>query len=206
MYCIYYATDRINRNLTFGKMRQRKKQIQILLFRNLAPQIHQSEREERTEEVEDDRIPALHSELQADLRQRLMKSELATLDAVITSHPRRATQFAEILVKSSLQTVNTQRKRNARKHIEDNIDITGVALNEEHQPIIVLKNISGDTITDLVNTIETFPQNTNLLIVLDKDNLQSLARQLLKDKELELDLDFGQGIKITLKSHMEKIK
>lgn len=182
--------------------------ITVLLFRNQAPHVIESEREERTEEVEDDRVPAFHSQLQAMVRQLLISSELTTLDVVITSRPRRAYQLADTLAKSSLQSQDTKRKREARQHIEGQIDISGVVLNDGDQPVLVLPDLNDKVITQLADAVRELPHQSRLLIVLDKNNLQSFARKLADDNALEVDLDFGHGIKIILgkENHVEKIR
>lgn len=184
-----------------NKMTEEDKKITVLLFRNLAAQVYVSgNKEEYAEEVEDDRNSGLLSRLQGYFQKSRLKDELSELDAVISANLRRASDLAEILTENS---VNTERKRKARQHIEDALEISGIVLNDEYQSILVLTDIDYRTISQLAGAIETLPHNSKLLIVLDKDNLQTLAQKLMQHENIKLNLEFGEGVRIILGDNRE---
>lgn len=195
---MYYSVVRINRNLTTSQMTHKNQSIHVYLFNNPEADTYSGESREEAE-ARIDRTMELNSRTKAIFQKRSMKDELSTLDVVISSNLLRARELAKIL---SEGTINTEKKREARQHIEDNLEITGVMLNNEHQPVIVINSIS-DVVSRIADTIESLLVDTKLLIVLDKESLWSLARRLMRDNEIEVDLDFGQGVLITLNETRE---
>lgn len=200
---MYYPTDRFNRNLKNKQMTQANKKdevVEIYLFSDPKPEIGS----EQSSEV-DDRPMELSSRINAVFAMQRIKHDLSWLDAVISSSLPRAQELARILAERS---VNTPRKKEGRRHFEDHLEIDtiettlNVVPNDGYQPVLVISDINHITVTQLASAIEELLPGRKVLIVLDAKSLENLAQKLTA-REVGLNLNFAEGVKITLGKNRE---